>query len=39
MIRVDHPDIVFTHRDAKERAVVEEIQRRMRPGGPCSSAR
>lgn len=27
MIRVDHPDIVFTHRDAKERAVVEEIQR------------
>jgi Preprotein translocase subunit SecA (ATPase, RNA helicase) len=27
MIRVDHPDVVFTHRDAKERAVVEEIQR------------
>src|SRR6185436_6609203 len=26
MIRVDQPDIVFTHRDAKDRAVVEEIQ-------------
>ncbi len=26
MIRVDHPDTVFTHRDAKERAVVDAIQ-------------
>ena len=34
MIRVDHPDIVFTHRDAKERAVVEEIQRAHASGRP-----
>jgi preprotein translocase subunit SecA len=27
MIRVDHPDVVFTHREAKERALVAEIQR------------
>ena len=27
MIRVDQPDVVFTHREAKERAVVEEIRR------------
>jgi preprotein translocase subunit SecA len=26
MIRVDHPDVVFTHRDAKLRALVEEIR-------------
>ena len=26
MIRIDRPDRVFTHRDAKERAVVEEIR-------------
>ena len=34
MIRVDHPDVVFTHRDAKERAVVEEIQRAHASGRP-----
>ena len=34
MIRVDHPDIVYTHRDAKERAVVEEIQRAHASGRP-----
>ena len=27
MIRIDHPDVVFADRDAKERAVVDEIQR------------
>jgi preprotein translocase subunit SecA len=34
MIRVDHPDIVYTHRDAKERAVVEEIERAHASGQP-----
>ena len=34
MIRVDHPDIVFTHRDAKERAVVDEIRRAHASGRP-----
>ncbi len=34
MIRVDRPDIVFTHRDAKERAVVEEIRRAHATGRP-----
>src|SRR6185436_877300 len=34
MIRVDHPDLVYTHRDAKERAVVEEIQRAHASGRP-----
>ena len=34
MIRVDHPDVVFTHRDAKERAVVDEIQRAHASGRP-----
>ncbi len=34
MIRVDQPDVVFTHRDAKERAVVEEIQRAHASGRP-----
>ena len=34
MIRVDHPDVVFTHREAKERAVVEEIQRAHASGRP-----
>lgn len=24
-IRIDHPDVVFTHRDAKHRALIEEI--------------
>jgi preprotein translocase subunit SecA len=27
MIRVDHPDLVFTHRAAKEQAVVNEVRR------------
>jgi preprotein translocase subunit SecA len=27
MIRQDHPDVVFTHRQAKEQALVEEIRR------------
>jgi preprotein translocase subunit SecA len=26
MIRVDHPDVVFTHREAKENAIVKEIR-------------
>jgi preprotein translocase subunit SecA len=34
MIRVDHPDIVFTHRDAKERAVVDEIRQTHASGRP-----
>jgi preprotein translocase subunit SecA len=33
-IRVDHPDVVFTHREAKERAVVEEIRRAAARGRP-----
>ena len=32
--RVDHPDVVFTHRAAKERAVVEEIARAHATGRP-----
>jgi len=34
MIRVDHPDVIFTHREAKERAVVQEIQRAHATGRP-----
>ena len=34
MIRVDHPDVVFTHRDAKERAVIEEIRCAHASGRP-----
>jgi preprotein translocase subunit SecA len=34
MIRVDHPDVVFTHREAKERAVVEEVRRVHASGRP-----
>jgi preprotein translocase subunit SecA len=34
MIRVDRPDVVFTHRDAKERAVLEEIRRVHAAGRP-----
>jgi preprotein translocase subunit SecA len=34
MIRVDHPDVVFTHRDAKERAVVEEVRSVHASGRP-----
>jgi preprotein translocase subunit SecA len=34
MIRTDGPDVVFTDREAKERAVVEEIQRAHVSGRP-----
>jgi preprotein translocase subunit SecA len=34
MIRIDHPDVVFAHRDAKERAVIEEIRRAHASGRP-----
>jgi preprotein translocase subunit SecA len=34
MIRVDRPDVVFSHREAKERALVEEIQRTHASGRP-----
>jgi preprotein translocase subunit SecA len=34
MIRVDHPDIVFTTREAKESALAEEIGRVHRTGQP-----
>jgi len=34
MIRVDRPDVVFTHREAKERAVVDEIRRVHEQGRP-----
>ncbi len=34
MIRIDHPDVVFTHREAKERAVVEEVRRVSACGRP-----
>ena len=34
MIRVDHPDVVFTHGSAKEQAIVEEIQRAHASGRP-----
>jgi preprotein translocase subunit SecA len=34
MIRVDHPDLVFTHREAKEQAVVDEIRRVHASGRP-----
>jgi len=34
MIRIDHPDVVFADRDAKERAVVDEIQRAYASGRP-----
>jgi preprotein translocase subunit SecA len=34
MIRVDHPDVVFTHREAKERALVEDIRRAHATGRP-----
>ncbi len=32
--RIDYPDLWFTHRDAKERAVAGEIQRAHRSGRP-----
>ena len=34
VIRVDHPDVVFTHREAKERAIVEEVRRVHASGRP-----
>ena len=34
MVRVDRADLVFTHREAKERAVVDEIQPRARHRTP-----
>jgi preprotein translocase subunit SecA len=34
MIRVDHADVVFTHRDAKERAVVDEVRCAAQSGRP-----
>ena len=34
VVRVDHPDVVFTHREAKERALVEEIRRAHASGRP-----
>lgn len=34
MIRIDQPDVLFTHRDAKESAVVEEIRRVHASGRP-----
>ncbi len=34
MIRVDQPDVVFTHRDAKDQALVEEIRRVHASGRP-----
>ncbi len=33
-IRIDQPDVVFTHREAKERAVVDEIRRAATSGRP-----
>ena len=32
--RIDQPDFVFTHKDVKERAVVEEVQRAHASGRP-----
>jgi preprotein translocase subunit SecA len=34
VVRIDRPDVVFTHRDAKERALVEEIRRAHHAGRP-----
>jgi preprotein translocase subunit SecA len=34
MVRVDHPDVVFTHREAKEQALIEEIVRVHSTGRP-----
>ena len=40
VIRADQPDVVFTHRDAKDRAVVEErFSGRIQRAGPCSLER
>jgi preprotein translocase subunit SecA len=34
MIRIDRDDLIFTHREAKERAVVKEVQRAHATGRP-----
>ena len=34
LVRVDRPDVVFTHREAKERAVVGEVRRAHAVGRP-----
>ena len=34
MVRIDHPDVVFTHREAKESALVAEIGRAHESGRP-----
>jgi preprotein translocase subunit SecA len=34
VVRVDRPDLVFTHRDAKERAIVAEVQAAHATGRP-----
>jgi preprotein translocase subunit SecA len=34
MIRIDRPDVIFTHREAKERAAIEEIKRVHTLGRP-----
>ena len=34
MIRTDRPDLIFTHRDAKERALIEEIEQVHASGRP-----
>ena len=34
MVRIDRPDVVFTHREAKERAVFDEIRRAHARGRP-----
>src|SRR4029453_10169783 len=33
-VRIDQPDVVFSHRDAKDRAVVAEIERSHARGRP-----
>ena len=33
-IRIDHPDVVFTHRSAKHRALVDEIRQVHGAGRP-----
>jgi preprotein translocase subunit SecA len=34
VVRIDRDDVVFTHRDAKDRAIVEEIRRAREVGRP-----
>ena len=33
-IRIDHPDVLFTHKEAKNKALIEEITRAHRTGQP-----